>query len=208
MIRILCFGDSNVWGLNTGRTRTRLTERFPKVLQKLLRQDYEVIEEGLYSRTISSDDTRPNREGRNGSKYLIPCLDSHDPLDLVVLMIGTAELKEMFNKTPEEVGELLEEHMVKVVLNRKSILKEKKPKVLIIAPPVIDETTEWASTRYLGGTEKSKKISEIFSKIAEKNSCLFLDASQLETWTDGVHITKESHKKLAAMIVEKIRSIE
>ncbi len=102
--RILCFGDSHVWGYipNTNHERFSDKERFPKLLQKSLGSNYEIIEEGLNSRTLVSEDKRPNKEGRNGNIYLIPCLDSHDPLDLVILMLGTNELKHEFNNAPRK----------------------------------------------------------------------------------------------------------
>ena len=125
--RILCFGDSNTWGYipNTNYLRFSEEERFPKVLQKILGSNFEIIEEGLNSRTLVSEDTRPNKQGRNGSSYLIPCLDSHDPLDLVILMLGTNELKEVFQNSAQQIGNLLEEHFVKIILNRKSQSQEK-----------------------------------------------------------------------------------
>ena len=105
MKRILCFGDSNTRGYipNSNYLRFSENERFPKLLQKVLGEEFEVIEEGLNSRTLVSDDLRKNKEGRNGSKYLIPCLDTHDPIDLVVLMLGTNELKEKYNHTTKEL---------------------------------------------------------------------------------------------------------
>ena len=59
---------------------------------------YEIIEEGLNSRTLFSNDNRPGKEGKNGFTYLKPCLDTHDKIDLLILMLGTNELKNEFNK--------------------------------------------------------------------------------------------------------------
>lgn len=116
--RILCFGDSNTWGYVSGTDHERFGEniRWPKVLQKLLGLKFEVIEEGLNSRTLVSEDRRPGKEGRNGSQYFIPCLDSQDPLDLVILMLGTNELKEEYKKSPKQIANLLEKYFVKIVL--------------------------------------------------------------------------------------------
>lgn len=179
--------------------------RFPKVLKKLLGSDFEVIEEGLNSRTLHSVYARPNKEGRRGSDYFVPCLDSHDPLEWVILLLGTTELKEEFDNTPEEIGGLLETYFVKVALTRKSQCGAKKRKVLIISPAVIDETTDYTKERYAGGTEKSKRLSAVYSKIAKKNKCGFVDASGLKVGKDGVHLTKESHAKLAKLVANKIK---
>jgi len=85
--RVLCYGDSNTWGYMPAKaTRYRLNQRWTGILQKSLRVKFEVIEEGLNSRTTDIDD--PKRTGKNGSNYLVPCLGSHFPLDVVVLMLG------------------------------------------------------------------------------------------------------------------------
>ena len=208
--RILCFGDSYTWGYVPGSDHERFPEdvRFPKVLQNLLGENFEIIEEGLNSRTLVSEDERLGKEGRNGSQYLIPCLDSHDPLDLVVLMLGTNELKHKFQNSPEEIGNLLEKFFVKIILGRKSQFRNTYPQVLIISLPIINEATEYASQRYVGGAEKSKMLQEIYLEIAKTNNCHFVNASELTVGVDGVHLTKESHVMLANMLNEKIKSIQ
>ncbi len=107
--RILCFGDSYTWGYIPWSNHERFSEniRFPKKLQELLGEKFEIIEEWLNSRTLNSEDERPWKQGRNGSSYLIPCLDSHDPLNLVILLLGTNELKHIYQNSPEQIWNLL-----------------------------------------------------------------------------------------------------
>ena len=159
--RILCYGDSNTWGYISGSDHQRYgkEERWTKLLAKLLGNQFEVIEEGLNSRTLISNDPRPGKEGKNGAEYLIPCLDTHDPIDLVILILGTNELKNTYQKSAEEIGNLLEEYFVKVILGRKSQLADTYPKLLIVTPPVVREDTEYCKTKdkYLGAMQKSKK---------------------------------------------------
>lgn len=210
-IRILCYGDSNTWGYISGSDHQRYgnDERWTKILAKLLGSDFEIIEEGLNSRTLISNDTRPGKEGKNGYEYLIPCLDTHDPIDLVILMLGTNELKSTYNKSTKEIGEMLEKYFVKTILNRKSQLEESYPDLLIVTPPVVNEDREYckANNKYLGATQKSKELNDIYKDIAEKYNCYFLDNQGLETGIDGVHLTKESHKKLAEKLEDKINHI-
>jgi len=208
--RILCFGDSHTWGYIPGTDHERFSEnvRFPKVLQKLLGENFEIIEEGLNSRTLVNEDIRPGKEGRNGSQYLIPCLDSHDPLDLVILMLGTNELKHKFQNSSEGIGNFLERNFVKIILDRKSQFQNTYPQVLIISLPIINEKTDYASKRYIGGTEKLRKLKEIYLGIAKINKCHFVDANKLSVGEDGVHLTKESHIELANKLYEKIKSIK
>lgn len=208
-IRVLCFGDSYTWGYIPGSNHERFSEdiRFPKVLQKLLGSDFEIIEEGLNSRTLVSEDRRPGKEGRNGSSYLIPCLDSHDPIDLVIIMLGTNEMKDQFDNTPKKIGELFEEHFVKVILSRKSQFKDKSPQLLIVSLPIINESAEYAISRYKGGAEKSKQLTKVYSEIAKADKCFFVDASQLAVGMDGVHLTAESQAELAEMLYNKVIGI-
>ena len=86
MKTILCYGDSNTWGYipGTGNRYPRQV-RWTGVLQNLLGEKFHVIEEGLNGRTTVMDD--PTRIAKNGLPYLRPCLDSHAPIDLVVLML-------------------------------------------------------------------------------------------------------------------------
>ena len=210
-IRILCYGDSNTWGYISGSDHQRYgnSERWTKVLANLLGDKFEVIEEGLNSRTLISNDPRPGKEGKNGYKYLIPCLDTHDPIDLVILMLGTNELKYTYNKTPEEIGNLLEQYFVKTILNRKSQIKDSYPKLLIIAPPIVSEETGYGrkENKYLGASEKSKKLNDIYKNIAEKYNCYFLSNDGLDVGIDGVHLTKESHKMLANSLFKIVKKI-
>ena len=210
-IKILCYGDSNTWGYISGSDHQRYgnNERWTKILLKLLGDKFEIIEEGLNSRTLISNDTRPGKEGKNGYEYLIPCLDTHDPIDLVILMLGTNELKTTYNKTANEIGEMFEEYFVKTILNRKSQLKDSYPKLLIVVPPIVNENQEYckANSKYLGAAEKSKELNNIYKEIAEKYNCYFLGNEELETGIDGVHLTKESHKRLAEMLAQKISKI-
>lgn len=204
--RILCFGDSNTWGYvpNTNHQRYDDNFRYPKVLQTLLGAYYEVIEEGLNSRTLISDDLRPGKEGRNGSTYLIPCIDTHDPIDLIILMLGTNELKHSYEKTPAEIANCFEEYFIKVILNRKPQTKNTPPEILIVSPPKIDENFDYAKERFINGAQKSIILNDLYKKIADKYNSDFVSSIDLAVGADGVHLTKESHNELAKRLSEKI----
>lgn len=170
---------------------------------------FEIIEEGLNSRTLTSNDTRTGKEGKNGYEYLRPCLDTHDPINLVILMLGTNELKYTFNKVAKEIGELLEEYFVKTILGRKCQFKNSYPKLLIVTSPIVNEEVEYCKVadKYKGATQKSKELNEIYKNIAEEYNCYFLSNHGLETGIDGVHLTKDSHRKLAEALNIKIKEI-
>nr|MDQ3302571.1 hydrolase [Actinomycetota bacterium] len=89
MKTVLCYGDSNTWGSNpeTGE-RFAPHVRWPGVLAWELGDGFCVIEEGLPGRTTVRDDPIEGAH-KNGRTYLRACLESHKPLDLVTVMLGT-----------------------------------------------------------------------------------------------------------------------
>src|SRR5476651_2205463 len=96
-ITVLCYGDSNTWGQKPDKSgRYPADIRWTGRLQQLLGNGYYIIEEGLGSRTTDLDYDK--KSGRNGKIYLIPCLESHNPIDVVVLMLGTNDLKIEFDR--------------------------------------------------------------------------------------------------------------
>jgi len=199
----LCYGDSLTWGYipDTNHQRHLANVRWPGVLQDLLGNNYEVIEEGLNSRTLISNDPRSGKEGRSGREYLIPCLDTHDPIDLVILLLGGNELKDIYQMSAKKIGEIVEKEFVQIILNRKSQFLVKTPKLLLIPPPIMDLSKKYAYDRFANSAEKNKKLVQIFKKIAQENSCLFLDVTKRVTvGADGVHLNGGNQKKLAKAI--------
>lgn len=101
---ILCFGDSNTYGLIPG-TKERYKEniRWTGILQqKLKEKDCRIVEEGLCGRTtVFEDELRKNRKG---SDLLPVLLESHAPIDQVVLMLGTNDCKSYYHASAEVIG--------------------------------------------------------------------------------------------------------
>lgn len=86
MTTILCYGDSNTYGYNpVNGLRYPKDVRWTGVLQKLLGEQYAVIEEGCNGRTtVFEDIAEPWKEGLG---YLKPCLNTHKPIDLSLIHI-------------------------------------------------------------------------------------------------------------------------
>lgn len=208
--RILCYGDSYTWGYKPATDHKRFPAhiRWTGILQDNLGDTYEVIEEGLNSRTLTSDDERPGKEGRNGSTYLIPCLDTHDPIDLVILMLGTNELKDAFDTSAQKIGHIIEDHYVKIITQRVSQFRKTTPKLLLISPPMLDLTKEYAQKRYAKSAQKNDKLANIYQSIAKKHSAYFLDAGSIVTvGADGVHFDAENHRKFGMAVYEMVVKI-
>lgn len=207
---IVCFGDSNTYGycaLTNGRFGEE--ERYPQLLEKMLGQEYLVLEEGLPGRTTSFDD--PIHEGLSGLDYLYPCLMSHGPVDLLIIMLGTNDTKERFNVSSACIALGLK-RLVAKALAAADCWGGKKPDILIVAPKCIGkeyETTPAAATMGYGCAEKSQGLVPEFKKIAELMGCRFFDANTVvgqNNTIDYMHLTKEGHKQLAAALAEYIRS--
>jgi lysophospholipase L1-like esterase len=205
--RILCFGDSNTWGYvpATGK-RYPVGIRWTSLLQEKLGNDYEIIEEGLNSRTTDIDD--PKHKGKNGLTYLRPCLETHDPIDLIILMLGTNDMKERFNREPQRIAEGIE-NLIKDIKEYAIEEETIEPQVIIVSPPLVDETVEGVKEKYLGAGEKSTKLGQLYEEVAEKFNHKFIDISKVVSPSkkDGYHLEPESHQKIADLFFDEIKTI-
>ncbi len=205
-VRILCYGDSNTWGYIPGTgERYEASRRWTGLLQKALGEGFEIIEEGLNSRTTDIDD--PVNEGKNGASYLKPCLQAHYPLDIVIIMLGTNDLKDRFARTPEQVAQGID--MLLSIIHNFSFNYDKELIVVLLSPPFVDESIAGVQEKYRNAEEKSKQLAELYKKIAEKYHCAFINIAQYvkPSKTDGYHLDPEAHKKIAEVLADKIKTI-
>jgi lysophospholipase L1-like esterase len=182
-------------------------ERFPEDvrwtgrLQSILGDNWTIIEEGLCGRTTVFDD--PLREGLNGLKYLVPCLASHNPIDYMIIMLGSNDCKARFSALPKNIADGLECLIVKA---KQQNVWRNEPKILIIAPPPIEEGSDiYPIGRDMGPcSKKSEMLAEEYKLWAEAEGCDFLDASSVARMNqyDYMHMDEESHKKLAEKVAE------
>lgn len=202
--RILAFGDSNTWGYDaiTGGRFAKYT-RWTGVLQKLLGEEYTVIEEGLSGRTTVFDD--PLNEGLNGLKYLLPCLKTHQDIDLLIIMLGTNDCKERFSASPKNIAD----GAARLVKLAKSLeVWNKEPKILLISPAPIEKGCESSPVAGEMGicSDKSYALAKEYELIAKENDCYFLDAAKYVKMNDidYMHFDEKSHKNLADALADFI----
>lgn len=211
MKRVLCYGDSNTWGYISGSDHLRYgeKERWTRLLGKFLGRKYEIIEEGLNSRTLVSTDIRPGREGREGIKWLKPCLDSQDKVDIVVLMLGTNELKNDYKKSAEEIADMLFS-AVEIIKNYKSQIDKSTPELIVSGIPKVNDECEYCKKeeKYSGCKIKAEKLNEIVKAECMKKGIAYVDNMDLEVGADGIHITKESHNVLAKKLCRVIKGMK
>jgi lysophospholipase L1-like esterase len=211
MKSILCYGDSNTWGTATVLRpdgRYAPGERWPGVLRSKLGADWLVIEEGLPGRTTVNDDPIEGDE-KNGRTYLLPCLNSHKPLDVVVIMLGTNDLKARFNKSAWEiaagVGRLVD--MVQTAPNIGC--DGRPPKILVVCPPPTRDSLPDHAEMFAGGPAKSRDMAGQYRRVAEAKGVEFFDAGTAiqSSAFDGFHLDPEAHLALGAAIASIVRDL-
>lgn len=208
MKSILCYGDSNTYGLKPDlTTRYPRDKRWTGILQGMLGEDYYIIEEGLGGRTTVWDD--PVEDYKNGKKYLLPCLDSHKPLDLVILMLGTNDLKIRFSVTPFDIGVSIE-NLLRTLKYSDAGIDFQSPEVLLICPVPIHSVGNPDLDQMIPDmNERSRMLEHYYRQAAEKYNVNYMDpGEQVEVNNiDGIHYTEKGHYTMAEMVERKIREI-
>ncbi|MGI6250777.1 MAG: hypothetical protein ACOYKD_05380 [Anaerolineaceae bacterium] len=209
MYTIVCFGDTNTWGYDefTG-DRLPFEKRWTGVLSIELGQNYRVIEEGLCGRTTVQDD--PVETFKNGKTYLIPCLDSHKPINMLVLMLGQVNLKTRFSFTAQDIALGMEE-IVKISLLSRCGIKNSPPKILLTSPVRVGPLKGTPMEAWFPVTtseSRSMELPRLYKNIADKYGIHFLDVSSVaETSFDGIHIANRSHKPFGEVLARLVREI-
>ena len=202
MKQILCFGDSNTWGLNaeTG-TRFSWDERWTGILQKkLAERDIRIIEEGLCGRTTIFED--PLRLGRRGTELLPTLLETHTP-DAVVLMLGTNDCKTIFGASAEVIGK----GIAKLLEQIEQFAA--KTKVLVISPIYLGDRVwqEGFDQEFSPeSVEVSKRLETVYESVAQKYGRQFMRAADYVSCSeaDQEHMDGRSHEILADAIYRKL----
>ena len=207
MKHILCFGDSNTWGYSpVDGKRYPLDIRWTGVLQKSLGADYRVIEEGLNGRTTFINEGEDARPFRSGSDVLPFLLESHRPLDLVTIMLGTNDLKVEFDLSVEEIAQGAKD-LCEMVINSEYLV-ENPPQILLISPTLIGSTIMPDEEEFFEqAREKSLQFAEHYEKVASGLGVHFLDAAKIVTASEGegVHWDADQHVKFGEELSARIR---
>jgi lysophospholipase L1-like esterase len=208
MPNILCYGDSNTWGANPeDLTRYAKEERWTGILQELMGTSNSIIEEGLPGRTTVWSD--PIEGYKSGKEYLIPCLETHAPLDLVIIMLGTNDLKKRFSVTAFDIasGVITLVQMAQANFAQSSLYRGRKaPQILVVTPPPVKEIG-FLAEMFEGGEEKSKRFAEAYKRVGDWTGTEVMDASLhiSASDVDGIHFDRGAQRVLADAIAGKIR---
>jgi lysophospholipase L1-like esterase len=210
MRSVLCFGDSNTYGQVPGQgplDRFPRTARWPGVLQSELGPDWYVIEEGLGGRTTLHDDPIEGAD-KNGRTYLRPCLLSHAALDMVLLMLGTNDLKVRFGQPASEIAMGIG-CLVRDIQELAPGPGGSVPEIMVVAPPpLLSDLKEWHSI-FVGAYQKSRELAREFEAMAVSLGVHSFDAAivcQCDE-RDGFHLGEEAHALLGRALAEAVEAI-
>lgn len=206
-MRILCIGDSNTWGYDPV-TGEQQKNRWTQILMKLLPDDT-IIEEGLNGRTFAFDD--PTNPERNGIKKLPTILKTHQPFDLVVVMLGTNDLKTFFRASAADIAECARTFVE--TINNPDVYSGSVPKTLLVSPIHIDENVEnvWLDPEFsIASAKESRSLAEHLEAVAKDCGTAFMNAADYAeaSTVDCVHLDGNNHHKFAQAIAEKIKALK
>lgn len=202
MKRILCFGDSNTYGyIPGGKGRYGEDIRWTGLLQKKLGSEAVIIEEGLCGRTTVFQDEL--RQGRRGIELLPILLESHAPLDRVIVMLGTNDCKTVYRASAEVIGKGIEQLIGQI----RSLLP--KTEILLISPILLGEDVwkpQFDPEFNKESVLVSQKLKAVYQKIAQQHNCKFLAASDIAkpSKEDQEHLDEGGHEALANAIYNSI----
>jgi lysophospholipase L1-like esterase len=207
MKTILCYGDSLTWGYDPeGPGRHALEDRWPSVLQAALGDRAHVLAEGLNGRTTVFDDFAGPAD-RNGARVLPTLLASHAPIDLVVIMLGSNDMKPWIAGRAVAAAKGIR-RLVEIVRFHPWSLGAEAPDVLIVAPPPMVETADPDfGPVFEGGVEQSRMLGSLYADLADETSCGFFDAGSVAKASpiDGVHLDAEKTRAIGKGLEPVVR---
>lgn len=208
MKTVLCYGDSNTYGFNPiNGFRYPKNIRWTGQLQELLGEDYQIIEEGCNGRTTIFED--PIDGWKTGLHYLKPCLNTHKPIDIVVMMLGSNDLKNKFHASAERIANGAE-RLVQEIYDFADTKQSFQPEVILVSPPVIGPGI--CHSAFYGDFDesaiaRSMEFAKYYEEAAKRQKCEFFDAAAYvsSSEADSLHLMPEEHGKLASGLCSFIK---
>ena len=214
MKHVLCFGDSNTWGFIPGSAR-RYDEhtRWTGVLADEMGSEWRVHEDGLNGRMSMFDSPFKGDVNTNGKDIFATVLDSQKPLDVLVICLGTNDLKyHPAWHAAQGVGRLVSyaQHVDQLNPWGEHVFRN-GPKILVISPIAVGEDLAYRDVQddLAGKHEESRKFPKVFGDLCRVMGVEMLDAQQIAepSMIDCVHMEPEGHKALGLAVAEKIRAL-
>ncbi|EKF43662.1 lipolytic protein G-D-S-L [Nitratireductor indicus C115] len=209
MKTILCYGDSLTWGYDpSGPGRHAFQDRWPSALKEALGKGVRVIAEGLNGRTTAFDDFAAGSD-RNGARILPTILMSHSPLELVVIMLGTNDMKPFLCGKAIGAKQGMR-RLIDIVRGHDYPMGEAAPAILIVSPPPSCETDNPDfSLVFEGALEESAKLARLYDRLAEEAGTGFFDAGSVAHTSplDGVHLDADNTRAIGAGLAPIVKDM-
>ena len=209
MKTILCYGDSLTYGANPvmGGPRHAYEDRWPTALETTLQGKVRCIAEGLGGRTTVHDDWYADAD-RNGARILPTILSSHDPLDMVIIMLGTNDMKPFHGRIALEASYGMR-RLVDIV---KGHYQGNPPEIIIVAPPKIVATNIHPEMMVHFGNEAieaSASFAEMYQRRANEAGVGFFDASTVATTSplDGIHLDAANTRAIGVGLAPLVKEM-
>ena len=211
MRTVLCFGDSNTHGtpaMNDLNHQERFDReaRWPNVMAGILGRSWEVIAEGQPGRNAVCDDPVEGVH-KNGLRVLPALLETHRPVDLVIVMLGTNDLKARFSFPVSDIALGLE-RLVTVIKASGAGTDPEPPRVLLAAPVPIQEVG-FLGDMFAGGAAKSRALATLLAEVARRQGTDFIDLARVTEVDpiDGVHLTAKGQVAVGTAMAEAVNRI-
>jgi lysophospholipase L1-like esterase len=209
MKSILCFGDSLTWGFVAGTwERHAFEDRWPNALGAGLKGKARIIEEGMNGRTTVFPDPTVGEE-RNGAVGLPIALTTHQPLDLVIVMLGTNDIK-FANRCRAFDAAMGMARLVEIVQRYPWIKTASPPQILIMSPPALCKANdEWFNDLWGHAIAESKLFAKHYKRVAEEMGVHFFDAGSVARTdpTDGGHLDAANTRAIGEALVSVVAKI-
>ena len=211
MKSILCYGDSLTYGANPtpGGARHAFEDRWPGALQVKLAGKVNVFAEGLGGRTTVHDDWFTDAD-RNGARILPTLLASHGPLDLVIIMLGTNDLKPFHGRTAQEAANGAR-RLSDIVYAHAAAERQNPPKIILVAPPPLCDTKHPEMMLHFGPSaiDESKKFAKWYKQRADEEAVAFFDAGTVAKAdpNDGVHLDAANTRAIGEALVPLVAEL-
>jgi lysophospholipase L1-like esterase len=207
MKTVLCYGDSLTWGYDPeSRTRHALEDRWPSVLAASLGEGVHVVADGLNGRTTAFDDYTSDCD-RNGARILATALHTHAPLDLVIIMLGSNDMKPLVAGKAHAASKGMR-RLLDLVRLHGWPMEQELPQILVVSPPPLVETADPDfAAMFEGGVVESAMLASFYADLADETGAGFFDAGSVAKCSsiDGVHLDARNTRAIGRGLAPVVR---
>ena len=165
-----------------------------------------LLEEALGGRTTVHDD--PLQPLQNGKDLLVPALETHAPLDLVILMLATNDISYAHLTAADAADGAAE--LAHLVQRCELGPGGAAPKVLLICPPPVGPfDNNWRPELWVGADVKSRALPQEFARVASALGAPWFDAGRviMTSPLDGWHLEASQHELLGVAVAARVREL-